>query len=104
MSHDITHRIYDHECWPGADGISLPHREVRVHHHRMLDTVAEDGVANVMVHLLVRKLGTMDADHLKRCVLELLLKVLEVGKDVHAVDAAIRPKIQEDDLALQSLE
>ena len=65
----------------------------------MLDLVAKDGVADVVHHLLVGELGRVDADDHQVGVL--LLQPLEIGDDVHAVDAAVGPEVQEDDASLE---
>ena len=48
------------------------------------------------VCLLVRELGGVDADD-DELVRILLFQLLEVGQDVHAVDAAVRPEIEQHD-------
>ncbi len=55
------------------------------------------------VSLLGVELGGVDADH-DELVLVFLLELGEVGQDVVAVDAAIRPEVEQDDLAAQLLE
>ena len=51
--------------------------------------------------LLGVELGGMNADHHYRVVRVPLFEVPEDGQDVHAVDAAVGPEIEDDDVAAQ---
>ena len=66
----------------------------------MLETVTLDRFSNAVVIMLGRVLARMDADNHQR-VAELRFKLLQVGDDVLAVDAAKRPKIEQHNFALE---
>jgi hypothetical protein len=51
--------------------------------------------------LFLVKLARVHADHDERLVLVLFLQILEIGEHVHAVDAAIRPEIEQNDMAFE---
>ena len=61
---------------------------------------SRDLLADVLGVLLGVELGGVDADD-DQLVLVLLLELGEVGQDVVAVDAAERPEVEQDDLALE---
>ncbi len=69
----------------------------------MFDVVADDGTANVFRIFFVRELRRMHADH-DQFLRILVFQELEVGQDVHAVDAAKRPEIDQHDLAAEILQ
>ena len=97
---NVTCRVDQDECRPGTRAIGAPDLEVGVIGDGMLDTVANDDAADVLGLTLVRELGGMNSND-DQFVAILLLQTSKVRKDVYAVDAAVRPEIQEDDLALQ---
>jgi hypothetical protein len=66
----------------------------------MLDLVAQDDASDVFSVFFVFELGGMDANH-HQLVRVLRFELLEIGNDVDAVDAAISPEIQQNDLALE---
>ncbi len=66
----------------------------------MLDIVAEHGVGDVFRILLGFEFCRVNADDDKIFRVG-MLELLEFRQDVHAVDAAERPKIDEHELALQ---
>ena len=67
---------------------------------RMLDFVAQDCLADVVGLLSVVELGRMDPDH-DQFVRKRPLQLFQLRQDVHAVDAAIGPEIEQDEFALQ---
>jgi hypothetical protein len=99
--HDGARRIHQHACRPGARPVGSPQPQVIVHHHRVPDAVALHRRADVPAIGLVVELGRVHADHQKGPAREALLQPLEVGQDVHAVDAAVGPEVQQHDLALE---
>ena len=66
----------------------------------MLDPVLGDLAADVLGVPLGVELGGVDADD-HQLVLVLLLELGQVGQDVVAVDAAVGPEVEQDDLAPQ---
>ena len=69
----------------------------------MLDLVAHDCLKNAGRILFILEFGRMDADH-HNLIGILLFQLLQVRNDVHAVDAAVRPEIEQYDFASQVLE
>lgn len=97
---DVALRVDDDERRPGADGVLLPGRELRVVQDRVLDAVALDRVHDRPVLGLVHKLRGVDPDDHDR-VPVLLLQLAELVQDMQAVDAAEGPEIQDDDASPQ---
>ena len=81
----------------------VPDDVVGVVDHRVLDLVAEHGLGDVLRVLFGLELGRVDADHDDFVGIG-LLELLQLGQDVHAVDAAVGPEIEQDELAAQLLE
>jgi hypothetical protein len=69
----------------------------------MLDVVAQDRLTDRVRVLLVVEFGRMDADD-HQLLRVLLFQPDQIRNDVHAVDAAEGPEVQEDDLSLQVLQ
>ena len=68
----------------------------------MLDLVLENGVSDFLSAFFIDKLcGVASHENNGVFSLELLLQKLEVRQHVKAVDAAVRPEVNEDDLATQ---
>ena len=59
----------------------------------MLDFITQDDPADVLGVLFVFKFRGMDADY-HQFVWIFLFQLLEIGNDVHAVDAAVGPKVE----------
>jgi hypothetical protein len=85
---------------PGADGVALPDGEVRVVGHRVANVEALQRAADVGRLPLVVELGGVHADHDER-VTKGGLQPLQVGQHVQAVDAPVRPEVEQHDLAPQ---
>ena len=85
---------------PGLHAEQLPQLVVRVVDHRMFDLVALDGRADILRVLLGRELGRMDADD-HEVLGPGLLQLVQFGQDVHAVDAAVGPEVEEHELPPQ---
>ena len=70
----------------------------------MFDLVLEDRISNFFCSLFIDEFGRVAA-HEDDGVLarELLLQELQVGKNVQAVDAAVRPEVDQDKLVSQVL-
>ena len=66
----------------------------------MFDFVAKDDAPDVLRLSFVLKLGGMDTDH-HQLIGVLRLELFQIGNDMHAVDAAIGPEIEQDDFAFQ---
>src|SRR5205085_7414212 len=98
---DVAGRVNQHERRPRAHGVSLPDAEVRVVDYGVLYLVAEDDAANVFGLLLVGELRRVDADD-DELPGVLLFEPAQVVDDVHAVDAAVSPEVEEHDLAAQA--
>ena len=101
--HELAFGIDQRQRGPGVDAGSLPDRQIRIVENRMFDLVANDGSANVFRILFVRELRRMHADD-DDVARVFVLEELQIGQDVHAVDAAIRPEIEEHDLAAEILQ
>jgi len=99
-AHHVALGVDHHQRRPRADRVGVPDGEAAVVHHRVLDLVAADRLADVAGLSLVGELRGMDADDDER-VAVLALETLEIGQDVHAVDAAVGPEVEDDDLAVQ---
>ena len=80
-----------------------PDDVIGVVHDGVLAVVAGDRFGDSGVFLLLGVFAGVDADH-NEAVRELALKPFKVGDDVLAVDAPLRPEIEQHDLAAQLLE
>ena len=66
----------------------------------MLDLVTQDGLAYVVGLFLGGELGGVDADDDQLCGV-FPFELLQLRDDVHAVDAAVSPEVEQHDLAAQ---
>ena len=96
-------RVDQHKRRPALDAIAIPDCHVRVVDDRMADSVAENRLADVARVLLPREFRRMDADH-DQFVGVSLFELFEFRQDVHAIDAAEGPKVDEHELAPQVAE
>ena len=64
----------------------------------MIDVVPDHDMAQVVGLAFVGELRRVHADH-HQLVAILLLQPAQVGQDVHAVDAAVGPEVEQHDLA-----
>jgi len=100
-AHHLAQGVDQHESRPGRDPVEIPDRKIPVVDHGVPDALTEDGLANGRGLALGGVFGRMHADDGEfRGVL--VLQALQVGEDVHAVDAAGGPEIQDHDLAAQA--
>jgi hypothetical protein len=98
-----AHRIDQDQRGPRAHAVAPPDLEAAVVDDRVLDLVAGDRGANVAGVTLVVELGRMDADDYQLAGV-LRFEPLEIGNDVHAVDATVSPEIEQDHFAVQLIE
>lgn len=97
---EIAGRVDDHARRPGLHAVAAPDLVTGVVRDRMLDLVAHEDALEVLGVLLVRELGRVNADH-DEFFGEALLERLQIPKNVHAVDAAVGPEVEDHDLATQ---
>ncbi len=102
-ANNVAGRIDQISGRPGVDRIRIPDRKVGIVHHRMLDLVTQNDAANVLGLLFIREFCRMHADDYQ-LVWVLALEPLQIGDDVHAVDAAVSPEVEQHDFALQRRE
>src|SRR5450756_1853903 len=102
-AHQLAGRVDEDKGRPRAGPERLPDHEIGVIEDRMVQPIALDRVANARIVVLRGVLARMDADYDQR-VSELGLEVLKVGDDVLAVDAAKRPEVEQDGLALEFIQ
>ena len=69
----------------------------------MFEPVAKNDLADVVGIAFIVEFGRVNADH-HEFLGKLRFEPLEIGDDVNAVDAAVRPEVEDDDLAAQLLE
>ncbi len=100
IAHDSSTRVDGEDGGPGPGPVGVPHVESCIVDDRMLDSVSEDDLADVLGRRLVLELGRVHADH-HQLLGVLGLEALEVGDHVDAVDAAVGPEVEHDDLAPQ---
>ncbi|MCG3159745.1 MAG: hypothetical protein JMDDDDMK_00762 [Acidobacteria bacterium] len=97
---DFAFRVNQHERRPGFRGVALPDFKIPVVDDRMLDLVAQDRLPNLLRALFVEELRRMHADDHK-LIRIFRFELLQVGDDVHAVDAAVSPEIEQHDFSAQ---
>jgi hypothetical protein len=100
VADNLAAGVNQHERRPRPHRVLLPHNHLVVVHDGVFDVVAQNRLADVLGLLLREELGGVDADDHQR-VGVLALQSLQVGQDVHAVDAAVSPEIEQHDLAAQ---
>lgn len=99
----VALRIDQDQRRPGVDAKAFPEDMAGVIDHRVLDPVADDRFGDVLGILFRLELGRVDANHHQ--VLGVgLFELFQLGEDVHAVDAAVRPEVQEHELPVQVLQ
>ena len=79
----------------------MPEAPPIVHGHRMTHVVALEGFADPGRIALLVELPRVHADHHERVVPMPLLERAKRRQDVQAVDAAVGPEVEEDQLAAQ---
>jgi hypothetical protein len=65
-------------------------------YYRMSNVVAQNSISDGFKIFFIIKFGRVHTDNSERFILVLLLYKFQVGQDMHAIDAAIGPKIQQD--------
>ena len=79
----------------------VPGPVVVVERHRVRDSEPAHGAADVARHVLERELGRVHADHDEALVVVRLVPGLHVRQRAQAVDARVRPEVDQHDLAAQ---
>ena len=97
---DVPFRINEHERRPGPCAVGFPDSEIGVIDHGVGDLVAAYGPVQVLVLLFVGKLGRVHSNHDQRLG-KLFFQRLQLREDVMAVNSAVGPEINEDDLPSQ---
>ena len=100
-SNDVPFWIDQDLRGPGMNAIALPDTEFCVVVNRMFKFVAKNDVTDVFGILFVLKLCRMDTDDYE-LVGVFRLEFLEVRDDMDAVDAAIGPEVEENELAFEA--
>ena len=103
LSDDLSLGVYEHQRGPGPHPILLPHLEVPVVNDRVLDFVAQYGLADVVSVLFDGELGGVYSDH-DQLGGVFLFQFPQLRKYVHAVDSAVGPEVQDHDLSPQVLQ
>jgi hypothetical protein len=91
-------RPHEHERGPRSHGVGTPDPVPLVHHDRVPHAVARHGLRDAKGVALGRELGRVDADHHHRIAGALVFQGSQHGEHVQAVDSAIRPEVQDDDV------
>ncbi len=89
---------------PVAVAVVRPRREPVVHGDRVGDAEVLRAAGHIRLDLLERVLGRVDADDLEPLVLVGVIPTDDVGDGALAVDAGVRPEVDEYDLAAQRLQ
>jgi hypothetical protein len=98
---DRSVRAHDDQCRPRAHGVRRPGSHVAVDEDRVLNAIARDGLTDVRRVLLGVELRRMHAQHDDRLAREALFDAPQDRDDVHAVDAAVRPEVEDDELTAE---
>ena len=100
LADNLAGGVNEHQRWPGAAGVLLPHLELGIVDDGMLELVALGGQQHIVGVLFVGELGRMDADdHQLGGVF--FLEFPQLRKNVHTIDSTVSPEIQHDHLAAQ---
>src|SRR5215813_5450222 len=97
---DVSGGIDQVTSGPGIDRVGLPDLKVGVVDDRMFDLVPQDNAANVLGVFLVFKFRRVDAND-DQLIRVFPFQPLQIRNDVHTVDAAIGPKIEEYNFTFQ---
>ena len=87
--------VDQNERRPGAHREAFPDVVLRVDHDGMGDSVALDRAPHVLRVFLRDELGRVDADDDDRVLREALFDAAQDRQDVHAVDAAVGPEVED---------
>src|SRR3990172_3882370 len=91
----------DNKCGPGAYAVRVPYPCPFIKYDRMCDAISFNGVHYVFVLALIVEFGAVNANDHERLSRVFPFKVFQVWNDVHAVNTAIRPEIEQYDVAAQ---
>ena len=97
---EISFGIDQHHCRPGVHTELSPEDHFRVVDNGMFNLVAKNGLPDVLGIPLVLELGRVHADD-DQLTGVFPLQELEVRQDVHTVDAAVGPEVEQHDLSAQ---
>src|SRR6202034_2416703 len=95
--------IDQYKRWPGVHSKGVPDFEISIVDDRMFDSISENRFPNVSRVFLVVKLGGMHAND-DEVVWKLALQLFQVGNDVHTVDAAECPEVEQHKFSVQLLQ
>ena len=101
-AYKFAFRIDDCNCWPGLRPEFSPQDHLTIVDHRMFDLVTHNGITDVPGIFFVVEFCRMDADD-DDLIGILFFQKRQIREYVHAVDAAKRPEIQNDNFAFQIL-
>src|SRR6202022_320934 len=94
LADDAAFRVDEHQRGPSPAAELVPDLEVPIVDDRVLDPVSQYSLAQVRGIALRRELRRVDADH-DHPVPVLPLDLPQLRKDVHAIDSAEGPEIDE---------
>ena len=94
----VARRIHDHDRRPCIDRVAAPNAKLPVVDDGVLDAKPNRCVTNAIRYALGRVFPTVDADYCNLAC-EALLELPQLRKDVNAVDSAVRPEIEDEQLA-----
>src|SRR5207249_2898727 len=94
LADDAALRVDEHQGRPGAAAKLVPDGEVAVVDDRVLDAVAQHGLAKVRCLALRREFGRVDADH-DHPVAIFALDAPQLRKRVHTVDSTEGPEVDD---------
>ena len=100
---DVSFLVYQDERRPCPYAVSLPDGHIAIDNHRVFQFIPQDGLPDVFRLPFVRKLCGVHPDDGQFCRI-LCLQFFEVGDDVHAIDTAIRPEVEQYHLSLKVIE
>ena len=99
-STDVSLGVDQDHCRPEVDVVPTPDRLVAVVDDWVSDVVSQDSTPDVLDIFLGIEFWGMDSeDH--QLVWVFLLELFQHRQDVHAVDAAVGPEVQQHDLAAE---
>ena len=102
-SDDAAYRVDEHEGRPGADRVGLPDAKVTVVDDRMPDVQSLDSSPDALSLPLGDELRRVYADD-DELPAPLPLEPPHLRKDVQAVDSAVGPEVEQDQLAAEIAE
>jgi len=94
LADDAALRVDEHQGWPGPARELMPDIEVTIIDHGMLDPVAQHGIPQVRGVSLGGELRRVDTDD-DHPVAVLLLDFPQLRKQVHAIDSAEGPEVDD---------